>query len=933
MKKALSLFLVFVMLLATVLTCGIDASAADVEKKPFYMANWDDIDNTKYDSIYTKAYLWVPPGSTELNVSYSGQSGHGRDIPSIAQVLKDDFDKYPDNSNTRVLNTVGLTAFFMAGKVEERLFMDNGAAELAQWLDEFLTEYKRIGGKLDGISSDCEFHMGYWSYIKGEAFDAGDQDIYRRIVEHPSYQTKLRPKLEERGFRFYQPLATMPEALKKIQSEIYGIHVGGEAFSESRYIWNTCVREMWGEYEEQALWEPLQKHYPDAFLEEYQARDSYGWMKELPEAGSPGDPVYKGGNTSKVGNYSNYNTYNYAPNFVVKSENDTSYLKPDSFSNAIYENNPFGMFKWEVNTYKNMYAATDNKQIDILFAFYEYGAKYGKAKDGTSAGTPYHTEGYYHAALLDAKFSGYINDQEAGSQVEYDFSLEIVTEILKEINKLVGYADRKPIETPVNWNDSFLLSGMYANGRNVWRITPDTNTGVSKKNFLVSTDNGQIVFRNKGQTITFPQGTIIEDTFIPGTGTCGYWVETPADVMPTVKNDADRYSKYPAYLESFDSYQTGMEFNFKTARHTYTWDSWIRDGGSVTIQANPNNANDKVLAINGNAFMSNIKVPSRIEAGDSYAKQQQWSIDFSLSALPSGNAEILLLNASSGTVTNATDGFRVFDGKLYYGTADGYVAFENVALAAGTEYKLVRTLDFTNANMFTGCYYVYDANGNLLDKAENEAITIMKLPMEKIGLSTAEFGSNTLYVDDYKLTVLGLAADFEVYNAATGIMIKDPTQARDSDTAYRLSWMNASNATKAYNVVATYADGTKAVIETVVMAPGCDAVNTAIVKANGKAFTLSIEEVAIEDIPGIDQGGQGNQGGSQGDTNQGGSNQGGSVLGGLLGGDSNDASAYLPWMIVIIVLSVALIGTVTVSLVLTNKRCKEDEPAETEENE
>ena len=925
MKKALSLILVSVMLLATVLTCNIGASAAEVEKKPFYRANWDTVDSDVYPGIYTKAYLWIPPDSATLTISYSGKNGTGRDIASIARVLKADFDEYPDGSNTRVLNTVGLTSFFMAKRAEERLFMDDGVAELAEWMDEFLAEYKRIGGKLDGISSDCEFIMGYWSYIQQEAFNAGDQDIYRRIVEHPSYQTKLRPKLEERGFKFYQPLATMPEALKKIQSEIYGIQLGGTNFSESRYIWNTCVREMFNEYEEQALWEPLQKHYPDAFLEEYQGRDSYGWMKELPEAGSPGDPVYKGGNTSKVGNYSNYNTYNYAPNFVVKSESNTSYMHPESFNDAIYENNPFGMFKWEVNTYKNMYAATDTKKIDVLMAYYEYGLNYGKAKEGTSAGTAYHAEAYYHAGMLDAKLSGYINLSETKTQTEYDFSLEIVTEILGELNKVAGYADRKPIETPVNWNDSFLLSGMYANGRNIWRITPDTNTGVSKKNFLVKADSNEVVFYNKGQTITFPKGSIIEDAFIPAIGTCGYWVETPADVMPTIVNDVDRYNKFPAYYESFNSYETGMEFNFKTSKHTYTWNAWLRDGATATIQESAGNAKDKVLAITGNAFMSNEKVPEYITAGDSYALQQQWEIGFNLSALPA-DAQITLLNASSGSVSDATDGFRIADGKLYYGTANGYLPFEKVTLAAGTDYKLVRTLDMRNEGAFVGSYYVYDASGNLLEKVENVGICEMDLPLEEIGISTENFGTNTLYVDDYKLAVLGSAADFEVYDAATGIMVKDATAARETDTAYRLSWLNATAGTKVYNIVANYADGTKQVVETITMKPGCDGVNTAIVKANGKAFALTAEEVEGADPDAPIQGDPGNQGGT---------NQGGSGLDSLLGGDATaDNSRYNGLMITVTVLSVVLIGVVVASLLITGKHAKKpsdpEEPAEPE---
>ena len=196
--------------------------------------------------------------------------------------------------------------------------------------------------------------------------------------------------------------------------------------------------------------------------------------------------------------------------------------------------------------------------------------------------------------------------------------------------------------------------------------------------------------------------------------------------------------------------------------------------------------------------------------------------------------------------------------------------------------------------------------------------------MEKIGISTENFAGNTLYVNDYKLAVLGSAADFEVYDAATGIIVKDATAARDTDTAYRLSWLNATSGTKVYNIVANYTDGTKEIVETIVMKPGCDGVNTAIVKANGKAFTLTTEEVEGADPDAPIHGDPGNQGGTNQGTNQGG------LLGGLLGGDANaDYSAYVGLMITVIVLSVVLIGAVTASLLITGKH--EKKPSDEEE--
>jgi len=527
------------------------------------------------------------------------------------------------------------------------------------------------------------------------------------------------------------------------------------------------------------------------------------------------------------------------------------------------------MTLWEVNSFKNMYAATPSKKIEVTFAFFDYALKYSKVyQDGTtSSGTPYHTEAYFHAGLLDAEFGGYIMQSEVGSVPEYQYRLEFVAAVMDELTRLVGYADRKPIEVPVNWNDSFILSGMYANGRNVWRITPDTISGVSKKNFLVKNSGGEVVFSNKGQTITFPQGTIIKDGFIPAVGSCGYWVETPADVMPLISSDKDRYSQHPAFGENFDAYQSRSSFDPATTRYSHTWEVLKLEGSSITIKESQENANDKVLALQGNAYLNNITVPKLLTAGDHYAQQQNWEVTFSLSALPDSNAEVKLLTGTSGSATDR--GFRIYNGKLYYGQENNYQPFDGVSLAAGVEYTLKRTIDFRS---FTGSYYVYDANGNLLDKAENVSLQRLSLPVEKVGFSTEKFGDNTLFLDSYKLYAAGVTTDFELYDAQTGIQIKQLNTMQESNTAYRLSWINASDEAKCYNVVAAYSGGSKQVVNTITMLPGCDGVTTGIVKVGNSAVMLSLEETEVK-VPDNDEGGRpivdnNNQGGDNSDLDE-----------------------------------------------------------------
>ena len=61
--------------------------------------------------------------------------------------------------------------------------------------------------------------------------------------------------------------------------------------------------------------------------------------------------------------------------------------------------------------------------------------------------------------------------------------------------------------------------------------------------------------------------------------------------------------------------------------------------------------------------------------------------------------------------------------------------------------------------------------------------------------------------DNLKLYANGVGADFELYNAKTGIEYTDLETAKDSNTAYRLSWMNATGYEKVYSIVAEYYNG------------------------------------------------------------------------------------------------------------------------------
>jgi hypothetical protein len=153
-----------------------------------------------------------------------------------------------------------------------------------------------------------------------------------------------------------------------------------------------------------------------------------------------------------------------------------------------------------------------------------------------------------------------------------------------------------------------------------------------------------------GQTITFPQGRIIKDNKILQVGSCGYWVETPANVMPVITNDADRYNKYPSLLEDFEGYAAGSTFDSTTARPNKTWEV----GGNAGVQSH---GGDQALALTGNVTLQNVKLPANITAGDEYAKQQAWEVTVTL---PTSGELKLLTHADSDL------GIKIANGKMYY---------------------------------------------------------------------------------------------------------------------------------------------------------------------------------------------------------------------------------------------------------------------------
>ena len=429
--------------------------------------------------------------------------------------------------------------------------------------------------------------------------------------------------------------------------------------------------------------------------------------------------------------------------------------------------------------------------------------------------------------------------------------------MLDDLTRVAGAADRKPIIVPYTWNDRCILSGIYASGKNIWRITPDMSNGMTKEKFKVEGTKDP-TFAIDDQIVTFPGGKIIEDAKITEVGTCGYWVETAQDVMPVVSYVDNRYAEYPAFGENYESFEAGSTIDFSAANPSGCWE--IKKDKTATAKV-VENAGNKALALTGSYTVKLKEILKNITAGDTYAENQAWELEVTVPANMDANAEIILFDVYGNKSKAEDGGLKISGGKVYYDKNGEYVEISGVDVSKGGKFRIVRSVDFNNPEAFTSDYSVYDASGKLLGQAKNVPMPTLQLPVQKIGYGVVNVTGEAVLFDNFKIYADGLAADFELYDAYTGIEIETDklSEARDKSTAYRLSWMNATAYEKVYSIVAEYSDGTKTVIEEIKMAPGTDGVATGIVEvASGKTVKIYARNDSKADPENPNQGNSGN---------------------------------------------------------------------------
>jgi len=415
----------------------------------------------------------------------------------------------------------------MEGK-ENVVWWDKGTETVRALMIKFFEALKAEGAQLDYIIDDFEGDMSNWSIKTREVADS--------IVNDPRYLTEIRPELESRGFRFGT----------EEQGDLY--YVVNYTKDKTKTAYNVWNRAMDGDrlatYHNHAFYDVVKEYYPNIKLSNYSSNAFNGETKVISGASHR---TYLGGpGKTHIGTHSSPVCYGSMVHITYPGN------QPDGY--------PFDHF------FKTGFNALILNGMKMQSAFLS--TKGGKTmpwiglrgwnSDGSYANffdTDYYQEFLFHAGLLNPDPFLIYN---SGSSQEGD-DINLIRNIMYQLDDLCGFEDRRPLLTKaVDWNQRYVITGMYAGGKNVWRITPDLYTpGISLENFLVDEEN--LIFQIGNEIIDFPDGSYI---YQPDKkySEYGYWVISPKGTYPE-EFLAQGIESAPAAIETEDFIPSGYLYD------------------------------------------------------------------------------------------------------------------------------------------------------------------------------------------------------------------------------------------------------------------------------------------------------------------------------------------------------------------------------------
>lgn len=515
-------------------------------------------------------------------------------MQGAAEHLKQRLDLQPEGK--RVL-------FIPAGLIDlmsnnsNGIWWDEKTAECAAYLESFFKAFSEAGGHVDYIFSDAEMGMSIWhlNYVP---------TMLKNIYNDPRYQTEIRPLLAERGFIFSLPNT---QEAKDAYGENCEIWKATSTSNGNAYIWNAVMNERHAKYLDRAVLEPARKYFPNVSYSEYILYNADAWYNLYVDT-NHNVPTYQGGTYATAGTHSAPDLYGGWTGQPLITPFGEVIRKGSTYLNADLYYRFFVTFN-DINRARGAMLSTEGGRIQPWITTISYIAGIGQARDSEgkyiSGDRPYYYEYLFHIGLCNPDPFLYfeapnIDGVEVGADQHYHNNAAI-TAALRELNEVAGYSDRKTLVRDLEtFANHFILSGMYANGRNIWRITPDIAAfGYTSAEAEQYADEAVAAFKIAddpptfsvaGRVVTFPGGRIVTPIESSWRSRWGYWIETDAGVEPVV-TVTEGYSDF-----------TGFEYNFKiyNSRIGFTTDVIPEEDGIAGVFTYRNSTPDaKSLTLYG----------------------------------------------------------------------------------------------------------------------------------------------------------------------------------------------------------------------------------------------------------------------------------------------------------------------------------------------
>lgn len=461
----------------------------------------------------------------------------------------------------------------MGGTIAGGLLLNpTRVSSLKKTMETFWDTFAAEGGQVEIVYDDCESFPNVYNFENAAIahFREGDENIvtsyqtkghlYEEYIKNdliaiektPEYKEQLKPILEELNYPFSENydleyINIHPGAISPRNARFYESNPP-EGADRAVAIMTRAIGILAEQQYHDVMVAPIQKHFPDVKFSNWKKAGYTGEINIYDHNGNI-DPMI--GDTpmeQMSGTHANAVFYG----ITDEGSSNIEHRPPSEWRYETYDANAFNELSVDYRRAADFAIANKklNNQLQIWISnkSYSYNA------------SDYYQEALFHGGMLNSDpFLFWMSTTVNG---ELDDEITLIDECFEQLDTLVGFEDRKSLIDDTKYiqliDDRYILSGMYAGGKNVWRITPDLYTpGASMGNFLIK-DNPP-TFRIGNQNVEFPKGSYIwypeEDV-----SRYGYWVISPEGTRPREWRDDKHPMPGPPTPADAEGNPVGYEF-------------------------------------------------------------------------------------------------------------------------------------------------------------------------------------------------------------------------------------------------------------------------------------------------------------------------------------------------------------------------------------